>query len=165
MAKGGGNKKIYQYCIDSSGAILYLRALQGHSGRTLIDPSLQDNVLIPSDFFQYIYHVGCSINLHFIINSGLIPVGQNLSKRQTVYCLLVDPTHKEYKDPKVIDLSVPRRAQYLHEAWKRHQDAEKWVDINRTRLTLPHHVLHGTSRNVEKTRCTGFTSSLLNRRD
>ena len=33
MAKGGGNKKIFQYCIGPSGqAILYLRALQGHSG-------------------------------------------------------------------------------------------------------------------------------------
>ena len=53
MAKGGGNKKIYQYCTDSSGAILYLRALQGHSGRSLIDLTLQDNVVVPSDFFQY----------------------------------------------------------------------------------------------------------------
>ena len=39
MAGGGGNKKRYQYCIDSSGTILYLRGLQGHSGRNLIDPS------------------------------------------------------------------------------------------------------------------------------
>ena len=29
----------------------------------------------------------------------------------------------------MIDLSVPR-AQYLHNAWKRHQDAVYWVDIN-----------------------------------
>ena len=43
---GGGYKKIFQYCADSSGTILYLRALQGHSGRNLIDPSLQDNVII-----------------------------------------------------------------------------------------------------------------------
>ena len=61
MAGGGGNKKIFQYCNDSSGAILYLRALQGHSGRNLIDPSLQDNVVIPDGFFKYIYHVGCAI--------------------------------------------------------------------------------------------------------
>ena len=60
MAGGGGNKKIYQYCIGSSGVILYLRALQGHSGRSLIDPTLQDNVVTPSNFFQYIYHVGCA---------------------------------------------------------------------------------------------------------
>ena len=52
---GGGNKKIFQYCTDSSGQeILYLRAFQGHSGRNLIDPTLHDNVLIPDNFFEYI---------------------------------------------------------------------------------------------------------------
>ena len=30
----------------------------------------------------------------------------------------------------MIDLNVPRHAQYLHNAWKRHQDALYWVDIN-----------------------------------
>ena len=65
MAKGGGNKKIFQYCTDPSGQeILYLQALQGHSGRNLLDPSLHDNVVIPNDFFEYIYHIGCAINLH-----------------------------------------------------------------------------------------------------
>ena len=81
MARGGGNKKIFQFCTDSSGEIHYLRALQGHSGRIPIVPSLQDNVLVANDFFEYIYHVGCAINLHSITNSGLIPGGQNLSKR------------------------------------------------------------------------------------
>ena len=33
----------FQYCTDSSGKTLYIRALQGHSGRNLIDPSIQDN--------------------------------------------------------------------------------------------------------------------------
>ena len=27
-------------------------------------------------------------------------------------------------------MSVPRRAQYLHSAWKKHQDAVFWVDID-----------------------------------
>ena len=81
MAKGGGNKKRFQYCTDSSRAILYLRALQGHSGRSLIDPTLQDNVIIPDGFFQYIYHVGCAINLQSIINSGLIRGGQNFEQQ------------------------------------------------------------------------------------
>ena len=130
MAGGGGNKKIYRYCTDSSGIILYLRALQGHSGRNLIDPTLQDNVVIPSDFFQYIYHVGCAINLHSIINSGLIPGGQNLNNRQTVFFLPVDPMDKNHKDPDTIDLHAPRHAQYMHKAWKRHQNAVYWVDIN-----------------------------------
>ena len=124
MTKGGGNKNIFQYCTDPSGEILYLRALEGHSGRNLIDPSSQDNVLIPDDSFEYIYHVGCAINLHSIINSGLIPGGQNLSKRQTVFFLPVNPMNNEHKDPETVDL-----AQYLQTAWKKHQNTVYWVDI------------------------------------
>ena len=85
--------------------------------------------LIPDGFFKYIYHVGCAINLHSIINSGLIPGGQNLSNRQTVFFLLVDPVDKEHKDPDTIDLEAPRHAQYMHKAWKKHQNMVYWVDI------------------------------------
>ena len=74
----------------------FLRALQGHSGRNHIDPSLQDHVLIPNDFFECIYHMGCAIKLHSILNSGLMPGGQNLSKRQTVFFTSVDPMNKEH---------------------------------------------------------------------
>ena len=109
MTGEGGHKKRFQHCADSSGTILYLRALQGHSGRNLIDPSLQDNFVIPDDFFKYICHVACAINLHFIINSGLIPGNQNLSNRQTVFFL--DPMDKEHKDPDTIDLRATRPVQ------------------------------------------------------
>ena len=60
LAAGGGSKRRYQYCSDISGTILYLRALQGHSGHNLIDPTLQDNVVIQSGFFHHIYHIGCA---------------------------------------------------------------------------------------------------------
>ena len=80
MGGGGGNKKIFQYCTDPSGQeIRYLRALQGHSGRNPIDPTLQDNVLIPDNFFECIYHIGCAVSLHSITNLGLIAGGQNSS--------------------------------------------------------------------------------------
>ena len=137
VAKGGGNKKRFQYCTDPSGAILYLRALHGHSGRNPIDPSLQEKVLIPNNFFEYIYHIGCAINLHSITNSGLIPGGQNLSKgKQTVFFAAVDPLNKEHRDPDVIDLTEPRLA------WYKQKNGE---DI--------------------KTRCTGSILNLLNRKD
>ena len=126
LTAGGGAKRRYQYCSDISGTIVYFRAFQGFSGRNLIDPSLQDNVVIQSGFFQHIYHIGCAFNLHSIINNGLVPGGQNSSKRQTVFFLPIDPRDKGHKDPENIDLNVPRRAQYLHSAWKKHQDA---VDI------------------------------------
>ena len=130
MAARGGAKRRYQYCTDGSRIIVYLRALQGQTGRNLIDPSLQDNVVIQSEFFHHIYHIGCAFNLHSIINKVLIPGGQNSSKRQTVFFLPMDPRDKGHQDPAKIDFTVPRRAQYLHNAWKKHQDPVYWVDIN-----------------------------------
>ena len=64
LAAGGRAKRKYQYCNNVSGTIVYFRAIQGHSGRNLIDPSLQDNVVIQSGFFHHIYHIGCAFNLH-----------------------------------------------------------------------------------------------------
>ena len=124
MAGGGGNKNKFQYCTDPSGQeILCVRVLQGHSGRNPIDPSLQDNVLIPNNFFDYNYHIGCAINLHTITNSGLIPGGHISSReRQTVFFTAVNPMHKE------LDLTKPCLASYKQK-WKRHQDTVYWVDI------------------------------------
>ena len=121
------------------GAIIYLRALQGHSGSNLIDSALQDNVLIGPGIFPYIYHIGCAFNLHSIINNGLIPGGQDLSRRQTAFFLPTDPRDETHKDPEHIDFSVPRPARFVHSAWKRHQDAVFWVGIDlaiREGLTL-----------------------------
>ena len=130
MAAGVGSKRRYQYCSDNSGTILYFRALLGHSGHNLIDPTLQDNVLIESGIFHHIYHIGCAFNRHSIINNGLIPGGQDSSRRQTVFFLPIDPRNKDHQDPEHIDFSVPRRARYVHSAWKKHQDVVFWVDIN-----------------------------------
>ena len=62
---GGGAKRRFQYCTDSSGTTVYRRALQGHSGRNLIDPSLQENVVLPSNFFQHIYNVWMCVQSSF----------------------------------------------------------------------------------------------------
>ena len=75
-------------------------------------------MVIQSGFFQHIYHIGCASNLHSIINNGLI------------FFLPIDPRDKGHKDPEKIDLNVPRRAQYLHGAWEKHQGAVYWVDID-----------------------------------
>ena len=111
-AGGGCNKKRFQYCADPSRQeILYLRTLQGHSRRNTIDPSLQDNVSIPDNFFEYIYHVGCAINLRYITNSAL------------------DPMSKEHRNPNKLDLEAPRLAWYKQKKWKKHQNTVYWVDI------------------------------------
>ena len=131
-------RKKFQYCTDPSGQeILYLRALQGPSGRNPIDPTLQDNVLIPNDFFEYIYHIGCAVNLHPITSSRLIPGGQNSSRdRQTVFFTAVNPMHKNHQDPIELDQIKPRLASY----------EKKW-------------------KKSTKIRCTGSIYSLLNGKD
>ena len=130
LAAGGGSKRRYQYCSDNLGTIIYLRALQGHSGSNLIDPSLQDNVFIGPGIFPYIYHVGSTFNLYSIVSNGLVPGGQNLTRRQTVFFLPIDPRNESHKDPEYIDFSVPRLARFMHKTWKRHQDAVFWVHID-----------------------------------
>ena len=87
-------------------------------------------MLIGTGIFPYIYHVGCAFNLHSIINNGLVRGGQNLSRKQTVFFLPVDPRDESHRDSERIDFSVPRLARYVHSAWQRHQDAVFWVDID-----------------------------------
>ena len=125
-----GSKRRYQYCSDNLGSILYFRALQGHSGDSLVDLALQDHVLIGPGVFPYIYHVGSNLNISSILSNGLIPGGLELSGRQSVFFLPVDPRNEDHKDPEYVDYSVPRLARYLQNTWKRHQDTVFWVDID-----------------------------------
>ena len=110
MAGGGGGK-------DTS--IVLIRQEQSctselfkvHSGRSLIDPTLQDNVVIPSNFFQYIYHVGCAINSHSIINSGLIDINLALKKGLKFYqtrsnANILHETLPAYCIPKVVRMET-----------------------------------------------------------
>ena len=84
LARGGGEKKRFQFCMNHKGTVIrYFRAIQGHSGETTVDPTLLDNVLIPRDFFQFIYHVGSYFNLHSMIASGLICRRKNSWTRAT----------------------------------------------------------------------------------
>ena len=130
LAAGGGPKRRYQYCTDYLGSIIYLRALQGHSGDSIIDLAMQDHVLIIPGIFPHVYHVGSNFNIPSILSNGLIPGGPELSGRQSVFFLPIDPRDENHQDPENIDYSVPRRARYMQNAWKRHQDTVFWIDID-----------------------------------
>ena len=55
LAKGGGQKNRFHYCLNPNylHQFLHLRAIQGHSGST-INPPLQDTVLIPEGFTEFV---------------------------------------------------------------------------------------------------------------
>ena len=120
---GGRQKKIFQYCSDSSRTILYLRALQGRSGRNSIDPPLQDNVLIPNGFPQL--HLSRRMCNQFH-HQFRIDTGRTKFEQQIDSILSACGSHgQRHKDPDTIDLEAPRIAQYMHEAWKKHQSMEE----------------------------------------
>ena len=73
LAKGGGAKKRFQYCLDpiSSRHLSHFRAIQGHSGVIL---ELEDKVTVTERIYpEYIYQVGNVSEVHSVIRSGLIP--------------------------------------------------------------------------------------------
>ena len=113
LQRGGGEKKIFQYFIDSIGEeILYLQAFQGHSRENPVDPSLQDNVLIPNDFVKYVCHVGChhqyALYHRFRIDER---EEENAGReRQTVFFTAVDPMAMRRHEQKEFDLTKPRLA-------------------------------------------------------
>ena len=103
LPKKGGLKMRFQYCVDPYAAdtILYLR----------VDLTLQDNVLLPSDFAEHIYHVGSSHDTHSIIQSGLIPGGKGVKKgRHAVFFTAVNPKLIDHYRKKDYDVTKPRIA-------------------------------------------------------
>ena len=130
MAGSGGNNKRIQYCTDQSEQdILYFR--------DPVDPSLQDNVLIPDKFFEYISNIGCAINLHsnhkFRIDSGRTKFSRDReTDRQRVFFTAVNPMHENHQDHQELDLTKPRLASYK-QPWKVHQDPYE-IDLTAPRL-------------------------------
>ena len=121
LAKGGPKER-FQNCLipNSSQRFLYFRAIQGHSGGTLVDPTLQDNVLLPDDFAEHTYHIENAHLMHSIIKSGLIP-GESLKRdRQSVFFTAVNPMYANQDLEEVQhDLDKPRIAVYKN-TWRIH---------------------------------------------
>ena len=128
----GGVKKRFQYCLEpnSRETILYLRAIQVHSGGSKIDPTLQDNVILPYDISDHIYHVGSSHGpaLHHPPRVGCqwkrCQKGQTdkYSLQRLIPCLHI------YRSKRNNDLNKPRIAIYK-QYWEVLQNTLYWVNL------------------------------------
>ena len=88
----GSNKMRFQYCISSKSSLLYIRAVQGHTGGNLIAPELMGHVAIPYKWKEFLFHRGCSFNVTSILKSGLIAGGRESKEgRQTIFYTLLNP--------------------------------------------------------------------------
>ena len=132
LAQGGGAKKRFQYCLNpkSSNQFLCLRAIRGHSGDNAVDPAMQDDVLLPKGFTEYIYHVGNASEVSSLIRNGWIPGGKRLKRAtQVVFFTTVKPVDDEYgmgETPR--DLTKPRIAPNKN-TWKRLQNTVLWCNL------------------------------------
>ena len=103
LSEGGGQKKRFQYCLKPKHPekLLYLRAIQGHSGKAhsgnaRTNLASQDNVLLPKDFTQYVYHVGHGKELRSIVRNGLVPGGFSTETcRRAAFLTVVDQMEDE----------------------------------------------------------------------
>ena len=91
--RSGGQKKRFQYCLNPNylHRLFHLRAIQGRSG-SIVNPALQDNVLLPEGCTEYNYHVGIGKELRSLVNHGLISGRVSLrTGRQAVFFTVVNP--------------------------------------------------------------------------
>ena len=86
---------------------MYLRAIQGDSGKHKVDLALQDLKVIPESFVEHTFHVGS--DLHFVTDSGPIARGKEGKQgRHTVFFAAVNPEHEHLDWPKDFDVTIPR---------------------------------------------------------
>ena len=157
------------------GRILYLRALKVTQDAIPLILHYRTRYLFRTISRVHFYHIGCAINLHSITNSGLIPGGQNFSKRQTVFFTSVDLMNKKHRDPNKIYLEAPRLAWYKQKKWNKHtgifftavnpvnKEHKDPYDIDFTAPRLAWYK-QKTWKNTN-TRCIGSTFRLLSRKD
>ena len=127
---------------------LYLRAIQGHSGDNAVDPALQDNVMLPKGFTEYL--VGNASELNSIIRNGIIPRGKSLKRRrQGVFFTTV--SHGRWiwygTNSKRSDETKNRARQQYLETPSKYCMMAQFEARSRERLAiLPHAVICGLSR-------------------
>ena len=125
-------KKRFQCCVNpnSSNQFLYVRAIQGHSKGSAIDPALDDNILLPKEFTEYLYHAGNANELNSTTRNELIPGGTRLKRgRQAVFFTTVNPMEDVYGMGETpCDLTKPRIAPCKN-TWKHFQNSVFWCNL------------------------------------
>ena len=88
----GSNKTRFAYCEDSKNSLTYFRVIQGHTGGITIAPELMGHVIIPYDWKEFVFHMGCSFSIKSILENRLIAGGkQSEDGRQTIFFTHLNP--------------------------------------------------------------------------
>ena len=129
------NLRISSWSYDMAGhaILLYLRAIQDHSGRNLIDLSFTGQCINSERFLQvHLSHWMCNqFTLH---REFRVDTRRTSFEQKTDGILHVCGSNEAgHKDPYVIDLDAPRLVWYKQKVWKKHKNTVYWVDIKLAR--------------------------------
>ena len=114
---------------NSSRKIRFL-AIHGHSGGTLGDLTLQDNVLLPDDFAEYICHIGNAHDMHSIILAGLIPGRKSFKRdRHSVCFTALNPMYANQDLEEVQDDLNKTQITVCTNTWRVHQNTVFWCSL------------------------------------
>ena len=117
----------FWYCMNFKNSLLYIRAIQGHTGGNLIALELMGHVAVPSKWKEFLCYRGCSSCVTSIFKSGLIAVGRESKEgRQTLFFTLLNPF---WDSPFGGDLTEKST---LSQQVKNTQNAVYWVNFART---------------------------------
>ena len=77
----------FEYCEYSNSSLMYIRAIQGHTGGNKIALELMGHVAIPYIRKELVFHRGCSFDIKSILETGLIAGKKRKQGVKTNYIL------------------------------------------------------------------------------
>ena len=130
--KGRGPTKMFQYFLNSNSSqlFMYFWAIQGHSGGTLVDPTLQDNVLLPDDFAEYIDHIG-NASRHALHHPVWMDYVRKISQTgQAISVFHSRETMFASQDLEEVQYDVDKpRTTVSKNTWRVHQGTVNWCNL------------------------------------
>ena len=108
----GSCKTRFEFCKDADGELVYIRAIQGHSGGTIIQPELMNHVPISHKWKHFICHMGRARDRYSIVEAGPVSGGKEGKEgRQTIFFTPLDPYHSDASEAETVtDLSKTEKS-------------------------------------------------------
>ena len=127
----GSNKTRFQYCQNSCGKLLCIRATQGHTRGEMIELEMPVHDLLLPNWKEFVFHRGCSFNLKSTLNARLIGGGrEGRETRHTVFFTPLNPRRDEIEEVFKGDLTKPRKV-HCNTSWTQAQNAVYWIHLGK----------------------------------
>ena len=129
----GSNKTRFQYCMNSRDFLLYIRAIQGHTGGNLIASELMGQVPTPYKGKEFLFHRGCSfLMLRQSSNQDSSLEDEKVKKEDRPSSSHLSKLSGRIQTKKNLAMTSQRREKvHYYCEWKNSHDALYWINLAR----------------------------------